>query len=172
MISKSEKIIICGKSGAGKNYLLDGLKKEGLKPSVKYTTRPQRKCEIDGIDYNFVNENSFNEMNFIVGQEFKIGEDIWKYGIRNDDFEKSQSFIMTPNEISQLDKETRKSCFVVYLDIDRSVREGRIVGRNDSNDSIQRRLDSDDLDFSNFRDYDLKISDPEFDIETILDLMN
>ena len=51
-------------------------------------------------------------------------------------------------------------CFVVYLDIDRSVRESRLLGRQDKNDSITRRLDADDIDFQSYNDYDLKITDP------------
>ena len=79
---------------------------------------------------------------------------------------------MTPGEISQIDEITRKGCFVVYLDIDRSIREKRIIKRNDNNDSVIRRLDADDLDFLGFKDYDLKITDPEFDVESIISLMN
>lgn len=173
MTVKSEKIIICGKSGAGKDFLLKGLAKEGLRSSTKFTTRPKRKYEVDGIDYHFVNENFFQLEDFIVRQEFKNSEgNIWRYGISLKDFESSQSFIMTPGEISQIDAKTRKNCFVVYLDIDREVREERIKIRNDNNDSVKRRLDSDDVDFRDFKDYDLKITDPEFDIESILNLMN
>jgi hypothetical protein len=39
------------------------------------------------------------------------------------------------------------------------------------NDSIKRRLDADEIDFSGFKDYDLKITDPEFEVEMVLSLM-
>ena len=78
---------------------------------------------------------------------------------------------MTPGEIKQIDEVTRKGCFVVYLDIDRSVRESRISGRNDNNDSVKRRLDADEIDFKDFKDYDLKVTDPEFEVEMVLSLM-
>ena len=39
------------------------------------------------------------------------------------------------------------------------------------NDSIRRRLDADDVDFEYFTDYDLKITDPEFDADGVYDLM-
>jgi hypothetical protein len=48
----------------------------------------------------------------------------------------------------------------------------RIIKRNDNNDSVIRRLDADDIDFLGFKDYDLKITDPEFDVESIISLMN
>ena len=67
---------------------------------------------------------------------------------------------------------TRKSCFVVYLDIDRNIRESRLLGRQDKNDSITRRLDADDVDFQDYKDYDLKITDPEFSADDVYDLMD
>jgi guanylate kinase len=61
---------------------------------------------------------------------------------------------------------------VVYLDIDRSVRESRLLGRQDKNDSVTRRLDADDIDFQSYNDYDLKITDPEFSSDDVYDLMD
>ena len=92
--------------------------------------------------------------------------------IFKEDFNNSQAFIMTPGELNQIDPITRKKCFVVYLDIDRSVRENRILKRNDDNDSVIRRLDADEIDFQNFKDYDLKITDPEFESIDIINLMD
>ena len=78
---------------------------------------------------------------------------------------------MTPHEVSTLSDEDRKKCFIVYLDIEESVRRQRLTKRDDNNDSIDRRVNSDKIDFKNFSNYDLKISDPEFDIEMVYDLM-
>jgi guanylate kinase len=79
---------------------------------------------------------------------------------------------MTPGEFTNLTPEMRKRCFVVYLDIDRGVRESRLLGRQDKNDSITRRLDADDIDFQSYNDYDLKITDPEFSSDDVYDLMD
>ena len=51
-------------------------------------------------------------------------------------------------------------------------RENRILKRNDDNDSVIRRLDADEIDFQNFKDYDLKITDPEFESIDIINLMD
>ena len=176
MLNKSEKLILIGKSGSGKNYLLNKLKDLGLKISLKITTRPMRLNESDGVDYNFINEDSFDKLvesnQLIVYQDFYNNKgEIWKYGILSEDFNNSQLFIMTPGEIKQMPIEIRKKCFVVYLDIDRQIRENRLFHRNDTNDSIIRRLDSDEKDFNNFKDYDLRITDPEFDPDSVLSLM-
>lgn len=173
MLDKQEKIIIVGPSGSGKDYLLRELNKQGLKISTKVTSRPRRQNEVDGVNYHFKKLEDFYNLDLIVSQDFynNSGE-IWKYGILKEDFDISQAFIMTPGEISQIDETTRKECFVVYLDIDRTTREKRIIKRNDDNDSVIRRLDADDRDFLNYKDYDLKITDPEFAVESIISLMN
>lgn len=171
-MNKSEKIIICGKSGSGKDYLMKSLSKKGLVPSIKYTTRPKRSTEIDKVEYNFVNESEFKQSEMIVNQSFINKDGItWLYGISKSDFYQSQLFIMTPKEISQLDAIDRKKCFIVFLDIEKSIREERIVKRNDINDSVKRRLDADEIDFEKFENYDLKISDPDFDPDIVFSLM-
>ena len=102
----------------------------------------------------------------------KIIPETWYYGITLQEFNESQVFIMTPGEFNNLTPEMRKGCFVVYLDIDRRVRESRLLGRQDKNDSITRRLDADDIDFQEYKDYDLKITDPEFSSDDVYDLMD
>ena len=74
---------------------------------------------------------------------------------------------MTPYELSFLTKEERKGCFVIYLDIDEDIRRKRISRRNDNQDSVERRILSDKEDFLFFKNYDMKISDPEFEIDMI-----
>ena len=178
---KKEKLIILGKSGSGKDYLMRKLVEKGLKPCLKWTTRPARKYEQQGITYNFVSDNEFvtsiNENQFLCYQKFEVtpeGKSIetWYYGITQKEFEESQVFIMTPGEFENITPEQRKGCFVVYLDIDREVRESRLFKRQDKNDSIKRRLDADEEDFKSLNDYDLKVRDPEFTAEDVYDLMD
>ena len=175
-MDKREKILICGKSGAGKDFLLRKLKEKGLNSSIKWTTRPKRNNETNDVEYHFTDDATFLKMKsdnqFAVSEQFSNHKgDVWNYGISNEDFGQAQAFIMTPGEIAQLDEEVRKGCFVVYLDIDRSIRESRLPIREDNNDSIQRRLDADEKDFKKFHSYDLKITDPEFEVDMVWDLM-
>ena len=179
--SKREKLIILGKSGSGKDFLMRRLIEKGLKGCLKMTTRPQRKHEVQMITYNFVNESSFldklNQNDFLCYQTFNVTPEgrepeTWYYGVTLEEFNESQVFIMTPGEFTNLTPEMRKGCFVVYLDIDRRVRESRLLGRQDKNDSISRRLDADDIDFQSYNDYDLKITDPEFSSDDVYDLMD
>ena len=180
---KKEKLIVLGKSGSGKDYLMRHLANIGLVLGVKATTRPQRKGEIPGVTYDYLQSEIFLESlsagGFLVSQSFVVtpeGRDpeTWHYGISRDEFDRAQAFIMTPAEFYMIDAETRKGCFVVYLDIDRATREARVLRRRDMNDSIKRRMDADDEDFAEFSksgDYDLRVTDPDFNAEDVYALM-
>jgi guanylate kinase len=176
---KTEKTIILGKGGSGKSFLFRKLVEKGLKPCIKYTTRPNRKYEKD--DYNFIDDSKFMELitenKFLTYQSFTVtpenkNPEIWHYGITKEDFESSQVFIMTPEEFSHINPDIRKGCFVVYLDIDRKTREERLNIREDRNDSINRRLNADEEDFKNFHDYDLRVTDPDFGADDVYNLMS
>lgn len=179
--NKKEKTILLGKSGSGKDFLMRKLVEKGLRGCLKMTSRPPRKHEIQWITYDFVAECTFldkiKKEEFLCYQKFEVtpeGRDPenWYYGITKQEFQDSQVFIMTPGEFESIDPELRKGCFVVYLDISRDVREKRLIRREDKNDSITRRLDSDEIDFRDFKDYDLRVTDPEFSADDIYDLMD
>ena len=55
-------IIYFGKSASGKDTLMKKQLIHGTKPIVSYTTRPKRINEIDGVDYNFITLEKFNEL--------------------------------------------------------------------------------------------------------------
>jgi guanylate kinase len=180
---KTEKLIIVGKSGSGKDYMMRQMAKKGLLLGVKTTSRPARKGEVQWETYEFVAEWTFKEMidkgDFLVRQEFTTTPidrepEIWHYGLTKKEFDRAQAFIMTPGELLMIDEETRKGCFVVYLDIDRSVREQRVLKRKDMNDSTKRRMDADDVDFAEFDksgDYDLRVTDEDFNADDVWALM-
>jgi len=73
---KREKCIIIGPSASGKDYLKRKFSKRGLKALVKYTTRPMREGEIDGVEYRFVSQETFHGMlknsEFLLHQEFEV----------------------------------------------------------------------------------------------------
>lgn len=181
MSTKNEKIIILGGSGSGKDYLMRKLIQKGLRGCVKMTTRPARKYEVQGVSYNFVNNQQFTQLikedKFLSYQSFNVTPDdrqpeTWYYGLTHEEFNQSQVFVMTPSEFTSLSPQNRKDCFVVYLDIDRNIRESRLIKREDQNDSVRRRLDADEKDFLELKDYDLRIRDHDFTAEDIWDLMD
>lgn len=57
-------LVVSAPSGAGKTTLVERLAAQvpGLTLSRSYTSRPAREGEIDGVDYNFVTRERFEEM--------------------------------------------------------------------------------------------------------------
>lgn len=159
MISKESKIILVGRGGSGKDFLRKKLESRGFKFCVSYTSRPKRENEKEGKDYYFVDEDHFINR---VYEFYEIDEfNGWKYGHKISDFEKSNLLIMTPRGVKNIKPEHRKKCFIIYIDPHREVLKRRLTERKDA-DSAERRLLADDLDFSEFDDYDLIIKNEDF----------
>ena len=57
-------VVMSGPSGVGKDAVLTGMRNMGLRLyfAVTVTTRPQRKGEIDGVDYHFISRDRFEQM--------------------------------------------------------------------------------------------------------------
>ena len=56
-------LIICGKSGSGKDALLKRLVQHyGFCPIISTTSRPPRFGEMNGVEYNFVSKEKFLEL--------------------------------------------------------------------------------------------------------------
>lgn len=168
-----KKIILVGQSAGGKDFMFAGLVKLGLKPCLKTTTRPIRSNEIDGITYRYITNESFinikNDM--IVQQTFDLSteteEKIWYYGLEYDEFTKGEVCIMTPLEVNMLSEKVRSESNIIYINIDEDIRRERLLSREDNNDSIERRIKSDFIDFKDFTNYDSIITDPMFSVEEV-----
>jgi guanylate kinase len=130
-----------------------------------------REGEKNGVDYNFLSNSEFEKLlnagEIKVYQTFLINGNTWYYGITKENYDNNNVFIMTPAEFSILTEEERKGCFVIYIDIDEVTRRIRLQSRNDNNDSIERRIAADKEDFKNFKDYDLRLTDSEFEVEMV-----
>jgi guanylate kinase len=157
-----KRIIIVGKAASGKDHLRRRYESRGFKYSVTYTTRPPREGEINGIDYHFISENEAKtliESGFFYEHVIFNG---WVYGTSMSQFYSDDLFIMTPAGISRVKPEDRQNSFIIYMDIEMSIRMTRLANRNMPGDSMERRIKADELDFSEFTDYDLRITNPDF----------
>jgi guanylate kinase len=165
-----KRVIIVGKGGSGKDYLRKKLEKRGFKYCVSYTSRPPRDGEKDGIDYHFIDMKQADIM--IEKEEFYeyVVFNQWIYGTSIEGFYSSNLFIMTPSGLSKIKDVDRKESMVIYLDINEEVRKDRLSKRNDA-DKIERRLKADKNDFLHFTDFDLRITDPNFTLNTLTDLL-
>ena len=168
MISK--KIVILGKSASGKDHLINYLEKRGLKRNISYTTRPMRIGEKDGVTYKFVTTEEFEHMieKDVLIEYHKFNN--WYYGNTTRDFDKSDVCIKTVYGLNQISSR-RDECFVIYIDIDKDIRKKRLLERKDSNDSIERRIEADEEDFKDFTNYDLRITDSNYNPEEIYNLI-
>lgn len=156
------KVILVGKSAAGKDHLRKILQSRGFKYAVSYTTRPKREKEIDGLDYFFIEKKDFNNK-LLSGEWYEYVEfNNWYYGTTREQFKNCNLFIMTPAGLSKVDPIDRKQCTVIYLDVSKEVRMQRLLDRGDNNDSLERRMSADEKDFETFTDFDIRITESNF----------
>lgn len=157
-----KRLILVGKGGSGKDHMRKMLQDEGFRYCISHTTRPPRKDETNGVDYFFIGlDGAIHD--FILKNEFYeyVIFNEWLYGTSKDQFQKSNLFIMTPSGISKMDQGDRDESLIVYLDIDEPIRKHRLSMRRDADD-VERRLNADEDDFKDFKNFDERITDPFF----------
>lgn len=155
----SEKIIIVGPGGSGKDFLRKKMEEKGFMYGILFTSRPKRKEEVEGLDYFFRDEEFF-KLNSDIFLDIQIFNG-WYYGISKGEFYKKNLFVFTPSGIKSLTNDLRKSSFIIYLNPPEEFRIKRLKERNDA-DSFKRRLDADKKDFFGFSDYDIMIKNEDF----------
>ena len=157
-----KRIILVGRAASGKDHIRKKLEDRGFKYAVSYTTRPPRAGEVDGKDYIFISEEVAQTM--IQNDEFYeyVEFNGWLYGTSRQQFETDDVFIMTPTGLSHVDEVSRKQSFVIFIDIAEDVRRQRMLARDMPGDSVERRLEADRLDFENFSNYDIRITNHDF----------
>lgn len=159
------RIILVGKAGSGKDFFRDWLSQ--VEPlDVSYTTRPPREGEIPGYTYNYIEPDDFIRMEygdaFLESVEFNQ----WKYGTSMHNWLTKTVFIMTPSGLKCIPDEDRRSCIIVYFDIPIEIRKDRLAKRSDA-DSVERRIKADEEDFSNYTNFDIRVTDPMFNTEAL-----
>lgn len=153
-------LVIIGKSGSGKDSVVKEFEKNGWKKIIKYTNRPKRNGEIDGIDYHFVSINFMEEKSFFSEESFTVASgDTWYYGISSEDLYRSlftdkknnYIIIMTPTEYKKLNKMLFAIKGIDYIsvqiDIPDDIRRERLIKRGDDIEEIDRRIKADNKDF-------------------------
>lgn len=156
------KLILVGKAASGKDHLKSRLREKGFKCGVSHTTRPPRSGEVDGIDYHFVDDATFQQM---IQQDLFVEYMAFNgcyYGQTKVDFAQADVMIMSKDGLDMLPKLYREGCVVIYLDVDQATRLTRLNQRADVNDTILRRIQADEAQFSDFTDFDIRITNPNF----------
>lgn len=156
---------ICGKSAAGKDStatrLVEEYKKIGIpaKKVISYTTRPPREGEVDGVDYHFVDLETFIDMQykymFVEHTEFRG----WRYGTAINSFEEDCVNVCVLNPAGMSKLQTRypwylEACECFYLKVPLFVRLKRSIKREHTFKwEFIRRVFADWEDFSGYDDY-------------------
>jgi guanylate kinase len=155
----TNKIVIVGRGGSGKDFLRKKFEARGFRYCVSHTSRPIREGEVEGKDYKFTDVQFFSDnlLEFYEIDEFNG----WKYGTLVKDFQDSNLFIMTPRGVNHIKPEDRKNCFVIFIDPDKDTIRERLLERRDA-DSADRRIAADDKDFFEFSNYDMRVTNHDF----------
>lgn len=156
---------ICGKSAAGKDStatrLVEEYKKIGIpaKKVISYTTRPPREGEVDGVDYHFVDLETFIDMQykymFVEHTEFRG----WRYGTAINSFEEDcvNVCVLNPAGMSKLQIRYPwylEACECFYLKVPLFVRLKRSIKREHTFKwEFIRRVFADWKNFSGYDDY-------------------
>lgn len=165
-------VILVGESASGKTTLAKTLEERvGFERVITYTTRPMREGERNGVDYNFISKEEFDELvrdNFFTEHIYYRG---WGYGTAIDvDLRQDQVVVLNPPGVRSLKKSLAYwsyniyECTVVYLNVDRRSRLIKLLERGDDIEESYRRSLSDVGQFSGFEnEADFVIDNPNYD---------
>lgn len=155
-MNKYKLIILCGKAGAGKDYLLHEIYKKresDLNLLISDTTRPQRTNEENHVNYNFLTEEEFKQKQHIETSCFNN----WFYGIPIDalDKEKVNIGILNLSGIRYLYQRDDMNIKIFYISTTDKNRILRQINREQYPDiaEICRRFLADEEDFKNLYKY-------------------
>lgn len=146
-------IIIFGKTASGKSRIVDELAKQGYKKIVTTTTRPARKGEIDGVDYNFISEEEFEQLintrYFAEWKKYDTAEGVWYYGSPLDEISRSDNksiVILTPDGYRDI-KDELDDHIAIYIYANNKTIRSRLSNRGDKKEEADRRIKQDNKDF-------------------------
>ncbi len=171
--SPAKLFVIAAPSGAGKTTLVKLLLEHnpGLEFSVSYTTREQRKTEIDGRDYFFVDEERFSQLK----EEDELLESALVFGnyYGTGRSQVQQHLARGNHVILEIDwqgarqvRESMPDCVSIFiLPPARPELERRLRTRGtDSDEVIARRLQEAHGDMSHWDEFDFVIINDDVDI--------
>ena len=134
-------IIIFGKTASGKSRIVNELVKRGYKKIVTTTTRPARKGEVDGIDYNFITDDEFKELintrYFAEWKKYDTVDGTWYYGSPLDEISRSDNksiVILTPDGYRDI-KDDLDEHISIYIYANNKTIRNRLSKRGDLHDN-------------------------------------
>lgn len=129
---------IMGKASTGKDTLTKMLNERMELPiALSFTTRPKRKGEVQGVEYNFITKDKFqeldgtNELAEYTSYEVASGE-VWYYGLTRKELEKDDYVlvIVNPDGQRQIKDIYGKRVVSIVIDAPADVRIKRYLDRD------------------------------------------
>ena len=167
-------LLLLGPSASGKTESAKiMINRYPISRMVTYTTRPKRINEIDGFDYNFVNENQFltlRDQNYFV-ETAQYNQ--YLYGTPKNQMGHDKFIILEPQGLRSFLK--IKDCPIVsiYLKTDEETRIKRMKLRKDKPEDIKKRIESDRIQFdlSTIEGLDLIIDTTDVSLSDLADVI-
>ncbi|KGE04170.1 guanylate kinase [Pseudohaliea rubra] len=163
---------ISAPSGAGKTSLVEALVAlvPGLAVSVSHTTRPQRRGEVDGVNYHFVEPASFQTM-LAEGAFLEHAEVFGNYyGTAQ---ARVQERLATGSDVileidwqgaQQVKRLMPETCSIFILPPSRETLHARLTGRGqDDPETIARRMAQAVTEMSHYVEYDYLVFNDDFE---------
>lgn len=146
-----DTMVFIGPTAAGKDTIMRCIAVEADLPIlVSCTTRPMRDGEIDGVEYYFINDDEFDNIDMVESRYYHTAgtKDVWKYGLS--EFEAEEHGLLILDWQGYLDfKQWRAEKglpepIAVYVEIDKEKARTRQQRRGDYNiHEFERRWKSD-----------------------------
>ena len=164
--------VISAPSGAGKSSLVKALieKTSAIGVSVSHTTRAKREGEQDGVDYNFIDKESFIAM---VGESAflehaQVFDNYYGTAIANieDKLKQGEDVILEIDwqGAAQVRKQLPYAVNIFILPPSLSALEERLQGRGqDSDEIIARRMRDAKSETSHYSEYDYLVVNDDFE---------
>ena len=175
--------LIIGRSGSGKDSIVDGVVNQGYSRIVSYTTRPRRLNEKN--THIFISDTEVDSYRDDMCAYTKIGE--YEYFATYEQLMNNDFYIIDPaglqNLISKKENHQHKSLeninfVVIYVYVPQDLRVSRLVDiRKDKPEVMTKRLEDEEKQFAEFeekRKYDYMITniDLEKSITSVIDIVN
>ena len=155
-------IVLLGKMATGKDTVINIIRNKitNMPTLISHTTRPKRRGEINGKDYYFVDNKTFESMiergEFIEFRSYRPANgDLWYYGLTKKEISDNalSIVILDPIGYEALTSYFGKENVIgILLEANEETIYNRAVSRNgDSIEEINRRIEDDNIRFDKFK---------------------
>lgn len=171
-MAKGTLYVVSAPSGAGKTSLVKAMLKQDndIVVSVSHTTRDMRPGEANGVDYNFVSMDEFNQM--IEASDFLEFAEVFtnKYGTSQrwveDQLEQGKDVILEIDwQGAQQIRRLMPECLSIFiLPPSREALQERLTNRGqDSDEVINLRMSEAASEMSHYGEYDYLVINDDFE---------